>query len=104
MSEQDSVTSPLLKALNRIPGVWAMRIHSGRARGGRQHLAPVGTPDILAIVRGRPLFFECKTELGKASPAQMEQARRIGHAGACTYVVRSVTDGMRIVRIAMRDQ
>lgn len=98
MSEQSDVTSPTLAALSRLPGVWAMRVHSGSARGGKQRLAPVGTPDLLAVIRGVAVFLECKAPKKNASPGQIEQHRRIRLAGADVVVVRSVHEALGVVR------
>jgi hypothetical protein len=98
MSEQSEVTSPLVKALNSLPYVWATRLHSGKVRGGRQHLCKPGTPDVFAVVRGTPVFFEGKADDGRVSDAQIEQVALIEAAGGCVYVVRSVGEALGVVR------
>lgn len=98
MTEQSDVTSPLVKALNAIPYVWATRLHSGVVRGGRQHLCKPGTPDVLAVVNGAPIFFEAKASDGRVSDVQLEQAMLIRAAGAVVYVVRSVREAIEVVR------
>jgi len=98
MSEQSQVTSPLVKALNSLPYVWATRLHSGKVRGGRQHLCKPGTPDVFAVVKSAPVFFECKADDGIVSDAQTEQAMLIRAAGGCVYVVRSVGEALDVVR------
>lgn len=98
MSEQSDITSPLLKALRKLPGVWAMRVHSGSARGGKQHLAPDGTPDIFALIKGRPVFFECKVAHEQMSPDQQSQQIHISRAGGFCLCVRSMPQAMKAVR------
>jgi hypothetical protein len=98
VSETSSIVSPLLKALNGLPYVWATRLHSGSARGGRQQLCKPGTPDVLAVVRGTPVFFEGKAADGRVSDAQIEQAALIEAAGGIVYVPRSFPEAMAVVR------
>lgn len=47
-----------------------------------------GLPDILAIIAGRCLFVEVKTDIGTLSPIQLATHERIGLAGINTYVLR----------------
>ena len=97
MTEQSDIASPLLKALRRLPYVHAIRLHSGSARGGRQRLCPPGTPDMLVVVRGCPLFIETKAPRGRLSDAQVEQTELIQAAGGMVRVVTSVRQGLAIV-------
>jgi hypothetical protein len=59
-----------------------------------------GEPDFIILAnRGRTFFIECKTRLGKLSPAQTalgHQARHLGHAIA---IVRSFADFLAIVDV-----
>lgn len=100
VSESTQVTSPLIKALNGIPGVYSYRIQCGspRVRGGVLHGAPTGTPDIGAIVAGRAVFFECKLTGNVPSGDQVEAHRRLRSAGAKVYVVTSVHEALDVVR------
>jgi len=98
MSETSDVVTPTLKALRKLPYVWATRLHSGSARGGKQQLSPVGSPDLLAIVRGVPVFLEAKSETGKLRDSQTEQAMLLRAAGAVVHTVRSVAEAMDVVR------
>jgi hypothetical protein len=82
VSESSTVTGPLMKALERIPGIIAQRLHSGRGRHW-QRLCRDGTPDVLVVGQGgRVLWIETKTKEGRLSPAQREmhaRLRALGH-------------------------
>ena len=64
-------------------------------------LCSPGTPDIIALVRGMPVYFETKAPGGKVSPAQMVCHERIRRAGGFVHVVRSVREGLDIVERLM---
>lgn len=98
MSEQATITSPLLKALRGIPGVVAYRIHASlptkRMRG-----AGAGLPDIAVVVRGVALFFEAKRPVGgRYQPGQLAKHAELRRAGARVEVVTSVAEGIATVR------
>lgn len=98
MSERSEVTRPLLEALNALPGAMAFRLNSGVAkRGGRTiMLCPIGTPDILAVIHGRAVFFETKLGRGKATDEQIDMHSRLRRTGALVFVVDSVAKGVEI--------
>lgn len=101
MNETSSIVTPLIKALNGIPGVFAHRVLSGNAavRGGRVHGAEKGTPDVHVTVRGMSLWFEAKlAKSGRVSPEQLAQHARLRRAGARVEVVTSVAEGIATVR------
>lgn len=100
MSETSDVVRPTLEALNSIPGCVAFRIHSGRVkvRGGWMHLGESGLPDIGAVVRERPVFFEAKDVKGLVSEDQLKQHARIRRAGADVFVIRSPREAVDVVR------
>ena len=100
MSETRDVVRPTLDLLNGIPGVYAFRIHSGRVkvRRGYMHLAAPGTPDIGAVVRGVPVFFECKSARGRVSDEQREAHYRISRAGGSVVVVKRPSAAVDVVR------
>lgn len=100
VNETRDVTSPLLKALNGIPGVHFTRINSGGYRG-RMKGAPAGTPDLLGTVNGKAAAIETKAPGGKLSPAQRDWYTRNGHL-YLYGVPCSVADGIELVKGWMR--
>ena len=100
MSETSEVTSPLVKAINALPFCRAHRVLSGTAptRGGFIHGADAGFPDICAVVRGTPLYLETKTPEGKLSRTQVKLHDQLRLAGARVSTVRSVSQGIALVR------
>jgi hypothetical protein len=59
---------------------------------GRATYAPgysSGSPDILIVYGGAPLFVELKSEKGKVAQAQRETHRRLRWSGADVLVARS---------------
>lgn len=99
-NETRDVTSPLLKALNSIPGVHLTRINSGGYRG-RMKGAPKGTPDLLGTVKGKAAAIETKAPGGKLSQAQRDWYTRYGHL-YLYGVPCSVADGIELVKGWMR--
>lgn len=83
---------------------WWARLNSGKAwLGGEKkyliNLCPEGTPDILVIQYGRPVFFEVKSMTGKVSPKQTEVMEDLELHGALCFVVRSIDEVMSILEI-----
>jgi hypothetical protein len=100
MSETSTIVTPLVKALNELPGCWAMRVNAGR-RGGVA-LAPKGTPDVHATVRGWSLWFEAKKPGQKAKPEQEATHTALRAAGAFVFVVESHRAGLDVAREFLR--
>lgn len=67
--------------------VWNIRLNSGRV--GRVYLCPRGTPDRLAVVKGRAIFIEVKTKGGKITTAQANAHADIVNAGGVVIVADS---------------
>lgn len=103
MSETSEVTRPVIDAINALPECFAYRVHSGKVkvRGGWMQLAPKGTPDLFAMVRGVAVHFETKVERGRLSAEQREMHAHLRRAGARVEVVRSVAEAMTVVRQVM---
>lgn len=57
----------------------------------------VGTPDILAVVKGVPYLLEVKQPLKNATPIQHYQVAGWITAGAKSAVVRSVDDVKKLI-------
>jgi hypothetical protein len=74
-------------------GYWAVRVQSGSLHHGRIHLAPKGTPDILACSKtGRFVGLEVKRTGGAHRPGQDEcRSRILASRGVCEFV-ESVED------------
>ncbi len=78
--------------------VW--RLPVGKARG-RQQMLPAGTPDKMALKRGRVVFLEFKSPDAKArqdQPAQPKMHATLRAAGFRVAVVRSVDEAIEAVR------
>ena len=96
MSETSDIVGPTMKALAKIPGVYALRLQSGRR--GRVQMCPAGTPDILVITRGKAAFLEAKLPGEKFSEPQVSAMFWIERAGSEVYEVNSVSDSLKIVK------
>ena len=90
MSEK-SVQSSILRYLNALPETWAVKIISSNRRG---------TPDILAVHRGRLVAIECKSDVGSLSDVQKIQLERVLDAGGISIVARSVGDVATALELA----
>jgi hypothetical protein len=71
-------------------GALVLRLNSGQIRGVR--LCPAGTPDLLLLRHGKPLFIECKTEQGRLSPVQKKMHARLRGMGFTVIVARTLDD------------
>ena len=92
MTAERDIKRAILEALHAA-GIIAFRVHSGRVKvkRGWMHLAPEGTPDIVAIVppHGRFLGLEVKTDEGTERDGQLEFAKGARRHGAAVCTVRS---------------
>ena len=98
MSETSSIITPLLKKLNDLPFVDAVRIQSGKLKGGKVRLAPEGTPDLLVTVCGETIWMEAKKPGEMPSPVQRERHARLRRCGARVETIYSQDEGMKIVK------
>lgn len=98
MTAERDIKRSILDGLHAA-GIIAFRVHSGKVkvRGGWMHLAPEGTPDIVAIVppHGRFLGLEVKTEDGVERPGQLDFAKGARRHGAAVVTVRSAVEAIR---------
>jgi hypothetical protein len=103
MSETSEIVAPTIAALNKIPGVVAYRIFTGSLAYFGRYIsgARKGFPDIGAVIAGRAIFFEAKTETGKVSNEQERLHDRLQRAGARVHVIRSVADALHIAKDAL---
>ena len=96
--EQDIVNA-IIEYL-RYKRFYSQRMNSGRiqtSKGKMVRLAPVGTPDILAIKDGRAYFFEVKVGNNKPTFFQKQKMIELESFGSKCYVVHSVDEVKEIV-------
>ena len=104
-TEEVNLTAAIIEALNLLPGCWARRNNTGKARGGRFQVGlGRGGADIICCVGGRFVALEVKREGGRTLPAravdQAAWAAQVRAAGGTVVEVRSVQDALRAVRPA----
>jgi hypothetical protein len=89
-NETDGIVHPAIKILQKMPGVLALRLNSGKARGlngGFIELCPKGTADIFACADGQCFFFEAKKPGEKLSHEQRKFSDRAVDSGARYFVI-----------------
>ena len=59
-------------------------------RGGFIRFGAVGSPDLVAIIKGKYIGIECKMGSGKQSPGQKEFEKRLLNAGGEYWLIRDV--------------
>ena len=96
-SEHD-IQSLILIYVTSLSETFAFRMNTGKARmGGRFVTFGIpGQPDIFAIIQGRFVGIEVKTETGRQSKDQKNWQRNCERAGGIYILARSVDD-VRIV-------
>ena len=62
------------------------------ASGGFIRFGTKGSPDIIAVAKGRYIGIECKMGSGRQSPAQKEFQRALEAAGGKYILARSIDD------------
>lgn len=100
---ENALQRQILDALDALPGAEFIRVNSGKVkvRGAWMHLAPVGTSDILGIVRGgRFVALEVKLPKESPTPEQIAFGERIAKLGGFFAVVHSVDEAVNAVREA----
>lgn len=85
--------------------IWNIRINSGKVKvnGGWMQLAAEGTPDRLALFKGKSIWIEVKTIGGKLSAAQIEMHRRIISAGGFVIVAETLDEFITEFKKASRN-
>jgi hypothetical protein len=68
-----------------------IRLNAGKGRNN-QRLAPTGTPDLVAVLPGRVVWIEVKTDLGELSQAQRTMHNRLRMRRQKVIVARDVSD------------
>lgn len=80
MRKEADIVRDMVRALNRIPGVFCLRTHGGSFQAK-------GTPDIFGCALGRAFVIEAKrTASLKPSDAQLYMLGKFNDAGAQTFV------------------
>ncbi len=74
------------------------------AQAGRTYRAGLGpgSADLIAVVHGRFLGLELKTETGAASPDQLAWGDTVEDHGGCYAIVRSVDEAIAVVRLVAK--
>jgi hypothetical protein len=94
---------PLVLSTLRRAGWLAERMHAGTARGGLQHGARAGAPDVFAVrpafpwIVCLPYLIECKAAKGRMRTAQLEYQKDCESKGIPYVVVRSADDIAKLV-------
>ena len=90
MPRESEITRAILAALNARAGVRAVKLHGspyGRA----------GTPDVLAVTRGRAVFLEVKRPGNTPTPLQNHELQQWALAGAAAAVVHSKDEAVAVI-------
>lgn len=95
MKSEGRLQDEIMLALNG-PDVFVFRNNVGKAeQNGRWVAFGVGGPggsDLVGCVRGRAVFIEVKTPIGKLRPDQVRFQNLVTSKGAEYVVLRSATD------------
>jgi len=109
MAGETQVSKAVREAINQSRLAFVWRNQSGTAHGGRMHLAPEGSPDLIGWMMdgsGRFLGVECKSPHGKTSARRTELQRawalRIQVVLAVSLTVSSVQEAIDGLRAAKR--
>lgn len=88
--------SQIIEAL-RLVGVTTWRSQSGRVKGGRMHLAPKGTPDLVGFTcQGQFVGIEVKTPTGKMSAEQEQWHESAKRRGCIALVARTPEEAVNL--------
>lgn len=106
MSENSDITRPLVAAIRQLPWCMAHRLHAGSVptRGGRMQLEPIGTPDVIALLRrdaehpAHVVYFETKSPGGRLTDRQQTTHNWLRAFGHRVEVPRSLAEAMKTVR------
>lgn len=91
MKPESRIVKKILAYLNGLDNCKAIKIH------GSPYME-AGTPDVLCIYRGAPIWFEVKAASpGKVSDIQRRRLEEWSTAGARCAVVYSLSDVMEVL-------
>ena len=90
--EYQGVVVPVLRYLNSLPDSKFINVHGSV-------FCERGTPDVLGVIRGRMVLFECKRD-AKEAPEEiqvwrMHQWRQAGAVAECVHSVDQVREILR---------
>ena len=90
---EGKIQKKIIDYINDNLGI-AWRNNSGILKIGVRwiHLAPKGSPDIVACIEGKFIGIECKTKKGKVEAHQIEFGERIARAGGQYIIARSLEE------------
>ena len=89
MSEAD-IQRQIIEFLKLRGGI-VFRMNAGRGRQN-QHLCPVGTPDLLAVLPHATFWVEVKDMKGKVTDEQEAMHKRLRDCGHNVIIARSIDD------------
>lgn len=107
MARESDIQAEILLALSRAfhPDGVFWRQNSGSALspdGARRiKLAPIGSADVVGVLRGRFVEVEVKTRTGKQRPEQAAHQAAVERAGGIYIVARSAEEAISLLRAAM---
>ena len=84
MAQQPKEQTIVRAAVDAVEAAGGVAIKYSAAPYGK-----AGTPDVLGVLAGRALAWECKRPGGKPTALQAEQMRRWAAAGADVRLIRS---------------
>lgn len=79
----------------QIKGIFHYRNNSGAlktATGGFVRFGAVGSPDLIAVIKGQYIGIECKMGTGRQSPGQKEFEKNLIRAGGKYWLIRDVQE------------
>jgi hypothetical protein len=65
---------------------------NGQIRNCFMRFGAVGSPDIIAVIKGQFVGVECKDRYGKQSPAQKEFEANLKKAGGKYFLIRTIEE------------
>ena len=103
MTEQSTVTGPLVRLLRELyPDQLEVR-RQNAGRKGRVHLGEAGDPDVVIYFGSHVMFIETKSDSGKLRPSQVAMHERMRRKGMRVCVARTPGEGVEHVREWMKE-
>lgn len=106
--KEGDIRKAIIDALNATGEVVCWITPSGKARGGKQRLAPTGTPDILGYTTlrhrapGRLVGIEVKKPVEEPTFEQRNRLRHMVECDCLAGVAESITGAFEIASIRAR--
>ena len=89
MKERDIIAA--IKAyIKSIPNSYCYKNHGS-------YFGQAGLPDLICCIGGRFIAFEVKTDIGKLTPLQAVEIRKIKEVGGTAEVVRSLDEARAVI-------